>query len=63
MFSVIKKFIAAKYPAFQIDVRRQSLRSALEREVYYGHVELVSGCSHSFAKYNAVYKMKEIKKN
>ncbi|KAL8607568.1 hypothetical protein ACOMHN_003487 [Nucella lapillus] len=43
MFAWVKKFLAAKYPALQIDLRPQLLRSALDREIYAGRVELVKG--------------------
>ncbi|KAK7501378.1 hypothetical protein BaRGS_00007503 [Batillaria attramentaria] len=42
-FHWIKQYIAAKYPAFQIEHRPTVLRSALERRVAYGKVELVKG--------------------
>lgn len=43
IFSWVKKFIAGKYPALQIELRPQVLKKALEREVYAGRVELVKG--------------------
>ncbi|KAK7112630.1 hypothetical protein V1264_012060 [Littorina saxatilis] len=43
VFSWLKKFIAAKYPALQIEFRPHFLRRALEREINASRVELVKG--------------------
>lgn len=42
-FRTIKTTTANKYPALQIDLLPNKLLSALERGVYYGHIDLVKG--------------------
>lgn len=42
-FAWIKKYIATKYPAFQIELKPSLLRAALERGVGYKKLELVKG--------------------
>jgi len=49
MFAWVKKFIAAKYPALQVEFRPHFLRKALDREIYAGRVELVSVCVNMHA--------------
>jgi len=42
-FYNIKKYIAAHFPALQIDFKPDALKSALNRGVYFGHIILVKG--------------------
>lgn len=42
-FRIIKQHIAGNYPALRLDIRPKKLKSALERGVYAGAIELVRG--------------------